>query len=213
MNPFTIKDGYSLKKLFKILSGFYGPQHWWPGGSRFEIIAGAVLTQNTNWKNVEKAIANMKRARCMTASAVLKTGKDELKGLIRPAGFFNQKAERLAAVSEFLMEEKKLLNSLLDKNNNFQAREKLLSIKGIGPETADSILLYAFAVPVFVVDAYTKRFLEFYHLYQGPMKYEDIRRFFESGLPADAELYNEYHALIVRWGKDARQMIDTKTRS
>lgn len=178
--------------LYKKLLSDYGPQHWWPADSQYEVIVGALLTQNTNWKNVEKAIANLKAARVLSPEAVLGTPDHELETLIRPCGFFRQKSARLKALTGKYLE--------FIARGGIPSRGELLEIKGVGKETADSILLYAFSQPAFVVDAYTRRFCAHHRLFRGK-EYDDYRSFFESSLPRDAALYNEYHALIVEWGK------------
>lgn len=185
--------------LYEKLLLKYGPQHWWPADSQYEIVVGALLTQNTNWKSVEKAIANMKAARALSPRAVLETPAPELETLIRPSGFYRQKAARLKALTEKYCE-------ILARGTP-PTRDELLEVKGVGKETADSILLYAFSLPFFVVDAYTRRFCA-HHRLCSCKEYDDYRDYFESRLPRDATLFNEYHALIVEWGK--RQAIAKK---
>jgi len=178
--------------LYRTLLAEYGPQHWWPAESQFEVVAGALLTQNTNWRNVEKAIANLKSAGKLSPEAILETPLAELETLIRPCGFFRQKAVRLRLLTEKFAE--------IKKRGSAPSREELLSVKGVGKETADSILLYAFGLPYFVIDSYTRRFCAHHRLFEGK-DYDDFRSFFESSLPHDVRLYKEYHALIVEWGK------------
>lgn len=182
----------SALSLYRRLLGEYGPQHWWPAESQFEVVAGALLTQNTNWKNVEKAISNLRCAGRLSPDGILKTRNAELETLIRPSGFYRQKAERLKLLT--------IKYSEILKRNSPPSREELLEVKGVGKETADSILLYAFDMPFFVIDAYTRRFCAHYNLYEGG-DYDDYRVFFESSLPQSVPLYKEYHALIVAWGK------------
>jgi endonuclease-3 related protein len=173
----------------------YGPQGWWPGETRFEVVVGALLTQNTNWKNVEKAIANLKTDGKLDPSSLLGTGDRELETLIRPSGFFRQKASRLKTLTEAYLR--------FEMEGRAPSREDLLSINGIGKETADSILLYAYDVPIFVIDAYTRRYCDANAIFDGK-EYDDYRSFFENNLPRSIPLYKEFHALIVAWGKDPR---------
>lgn len=179
-----------------------GPQHWWPGETPFEICVGAILTQNTNWKNVEKAIQNLKNQNVLAPHSLYALTHPELAEMIRPAGYFNIKAKRLKNFIRFLVEEYEG-----DLNRMFQERlemlrEKILSISGIGPETADSILLYAGQKPVFVVDAYTKRIFSRHQMVSEEADYHELQRFFSDHLPEDSQLFNEYHALIVNIGKN-----------
>lgn len=187
-----------LLSLYHGLEAEYGKQGWWPADSPYEVMAGAILTQNTNWRNVEKAIANLKADGILSPSAILETGNPKLETLIRPSGFFRQKAERLrsASLKWVELQERKLSTARL--------RNEWLSVKGIGKETADSICLYAFGRPLFVVDAYTRRFCDYHGLFHAK-EYDDYRRFFESSLPRSVPLYKEYHALIVEWAKRKRR--------
>jgi len=183
--------------LYRKLLKRYGKQGWWPADSRYEVVIGAVLTQNTNWKNAEKALANLRERNVLDEESILKIPIGELEELIRPSGFYRQKAERLKLATKKWLEIK---NSKLETT---ELREEWLSVKGIGKETADSILLYAMDRPVFVIDAYTRRFCK--EMMDKEFKeYDDCRRFFENALPKDVELYKEYHALIVAWGKEFR---------
>lgn len=182
----------------------FGPQHWWPGETPFEIMVGAVLTQNTAWANVEKAIANMKAADALTCPAVLSLETAALAELIHPAGFFNVKTKRLQALCGFLRDE-----GVADTPGHLSAtaplpelRRKLLAVHGVGEETADSILLYALGLPSFVVDAYTRRIFSRLGLLNGDETYSHIQAGFQRHLPANLQLYNEYHALLVALGKD-----------
>jgi endonuclease-3 related protein len=186
-----------LIEIYQQLFECYGPQHWWPGDSPFETMVGAVLTQNTAWANVERAIANLKTAGLLELQAMLQAQPDELAEQIRPAGYFNVKAKRLLSLCDFLAESEGL-EQLSDK----ALRTRLLAVHGIGPETADDILLYAFNRPVFVIDAYTRRLFSRLGLVQADAGYETLRRDFEQALGENAELYNEYHALIVRHAKE-----------
>ena len=190
-----------LLDLFRELETEHGKQFWWPADSPFEVMIGAILTQNTNWKNVEKAIVNLKKDGILTPDAIMESEISKLESLIRSSGYFRQKAERLKLATRKWIE---LQNSKLETENcklsTAELREAWLSVKGIGPETADSILLYAFNRPVFVIDTYTKRFCEHFNLFDGKT-YDEYQEFFESNLLKDVELYKEYHALIVEWAK------------
>ena len=192
--------------IYRALRRAYGPQRWWPvtpsgalepaytGGPStpaqvFEVAAGAVLTQNTAWKNASRAIVNLNRAGRLDPEAICGIDEAELAELIRPSGYFNQKARRLKILARHLAAAERI------------TREGLLDLEGIGPETADSIMLYAFGEPYFVVDAYTRRIFERIGVIDGASPYEEIRKRFESNLPRRASLYREYHALIVEHGK------------
>ncbi len=191
-----------LAEIYKLLFERFAEQHWWPGQTRFEIIVGAILTQNTNWANVEKAIANLKAADLLTFEGLFLLDLTELAGLIRPAGYFNIKAKRLKNFLIWLHDnyEGELAN--LEQISTEQLREELLSVKGIGPETADSILLYAFDREVFVVDAYTARIACRHGLIEPGAEYQQLQDLFESNLPTDVGMFNEFHALLVRTGKE-----------
>jgi len=190
-----------LYGIYRKLLAEYGPQHWWPMSRSFEpeeweVVAGAVLTQNTNWRNVEKALDRLKSAGVVSHRDMLSIGESTLKQLIHPAGFYNQKAERLKALAECI----ESFGSFTEFSRRV-TRERLLAIKGIGPETADSILLYACGKPYFVVDSYTRRLFTRMGMLNGKESYEEVRDMFESALPKDVQLYREYHALIVADGK------------
>ncbi len=189
-------------EIFKRLFDRFGPQGWWPGETAFEVSIGAILTQNTSWTNVEKAINNLKERGLLSAHKMLKLPDAELAGLIRPAGYFNIKTRRLknflsALCMDFDGDIKAVFNRPL-----YEAREWLLSISGIGPETADSILLYAGEMPIFVVDAYTFRILARHRVIAGDETYDDVQQIFMGSLKEDVKLFNEYHALIVATGKN-----------
>jgi len=191
-----------LTEIYRLLYDALGPQHWWPGETRFEIITGAILTQNTNWANVEKAIKSLKSAECLIPEKLHHLDLAQLAQLIRPAGYYNIKAKRLKNFVNWLFDNYQGEPANLEGIDTYRLREELLEIKGVGRETADSILLYAFEKPIFVVDAYTARIV-FRHGLIGPdADYEQLRELFESSLPADIQLYNEYHALLVRVGKE-----------
>jgi len=191
-----------LTEIYQLLFERFGPQHWWPGQTEFEIITGAILTQNTNWANVEKAIANLKAADCLSPERLYNLEVSRLAELIRPAGYYNIKAKRLRNFLDWLNcnYDGRLTN--LENLDTGQLRAELLAIKGIGRETADSILLYAFDREVFVVDAYTARVAFRHSLIDPAADYEQLRYLFQSSLPADTQLFNEYHALLVRVGKE-----------
>ena len=188
--------------FFDALLEHYGPQHWWPcqSGVRWEIITGAILTQNTAWTNVEKAIGNLLAADIMSPQRVLETAEPELQELIRPAGFFKQKCAYLKAVAQFIID----YETELEKSDDvWTLRKQLLAVKGIGRETADSILLYAFNKPIFVIDAYTRRVAERHLSLEGCVHYDVLQKTFMNALPCEAALYNEYHALLVALCKDS----------
>jgi len=179
-----------------------GPQHWWPGKTQFEVIVGAILTQNTAWTNVERAISNLRAAGLLSPKAVENANPRRLENLIRPSGYFRQKARKLKAFCHFLRTEFRGSLKRLFDTPTIELREKLLGVFGIGPETADSILLYAGDHPVFVVDAYAKRILLRHGWIGDKAKYEDVRWMFERQSPGDSRRFNEFHALIVNTGKN-----------
>ncbi|MBI4685161.1 MAG: endonuclease III domain-containing protein [Nitrospirae bacterium] len=190
-----------LIEIYKRLYKSFGPQHWWPGDTPFEVAVGAILTQNTNWGNVEKAINNLKREKLLNAKAIHKMPVNKLASLIRPAGYFNVKAKRLKSFIDFLMNDYHGSMGKMRKGEMYSLREKLLSVNGIGPETADSILLFALAKPIFVIDAYTKRVLSRHDILDHDESYDKFQELFHSSLKKDVKLFNEYHALFVRVGK------------
>ena len=192
----------AISKLFDMLLEHYGPQRWWPcrSGLRWEIIVGAILTQNTAWTNVEKAIGNLLAAGVMSPESVLATPDDKLQELIRPAGFFTQKCAYLKAMAAFMLERELAFEQSTDV---WALRKELLSVKGVGRETADSILLYAFNKPIFVIDAYTRRVAERHLHLDGTLHYDTLQKIFMDALPSDVAIYNEYHALIVTLCKDS----------
>jgi endonuclease-3 related protein len=191
-----------LMEIYQLLYERYGCQHWWPGHSRFEIIVGAILTQNTNWGNVEKAIKNLKAAKVLAAEKLYDMDISSLAEMIRPAGYYNIKAARLKNFLEWLFKEHDGDLNRLEDTDPETLRRELLQIKGVGPETADSIVLYAFDKPVFVVDAYTCRIMGRHGFIEDGADYEQVRDFFQSYLDRSARLFNEYHALLVRLGKE-----------
>lgn len=189
----------TYRKLYK----FYGPQGWWPGRSRFEIIVGAILTQNTAWANVEKAIKHIRASGNLASpSKIASLSHKELARMIRPAGYYNVKAVRLKNFTSFLASRYNRSLNKLSKAETPLLRQELLGINGIGPETCDSILLYAFGRPSFVVDAYTRRVFSRHGLFPEDLSYDSIRALFMKNLPSSEKIFNEYHALIVRTGKD-----------
>jgi endonuclease-3 related protein len=190
-----------LISVYNKLFETFGPQHWWPGDSPLEISLGAILTQNTNWTNVEKAIINLKKEDVLAVDAILNLTDHELECLIRPAGFYRQKAKRLKAFLTFLQKNYMGNFSNTAPVPTHTLREQLLKINGIGPETADSIILYAMERPVFVIDAYTKRFLSRHNIIDEKTSYDQIQTLFHKNLPFDSPLFNEFHALIVKLGK------------
>ncbi|WP_442871394.1 endonuclease III domain-containing protein [Candidatus Thiodiazotropha sp. CDECU1] len=182
-----------LMAVYGRLFDRYGPQHWWPADTPFEVMVGAVLTQNTAWSNVEKAIHNLKAVEALKLESLLALPGDRLAMLIRPAGYYNIKRKRLQSLCRFLQQ-----NPALEQLDTQALRERLLSVHGIGPETADDILLYAFERPVFVIDAYTRRLFGRLGWIADDCGYETLRGGFETALASDAALFNEYHALIVK---------------
>jgi len=191
-----------LKEYYETLFSAYGPQHWWPGRSRFEVIVGAILTQNTSWTNVERAISNLRREKLLTLPAIRRARPSRLAQLIRSSGYFRQKARKLKAFANFVYANYSGSLTRMFRAPTQQLRHQLLAVHGIGPETADSILLYAGRHPVFVIDAYTRRLLERHSLASPSDSYEHLRSLFERSLPADHQLFNEFHALIVHVGKN-----------
>lgn len=191
-----------LEEIYSLLDDHFGPLHWWPAQTPFEVMVGAVLTQNTNWKNVEKSIDTLKQADLLSFDAMLQTAEPELADYIRSSGYYNLKAKRL----------KNLLNMIesdyggdldgLFNDDTWSARQALLSVKGIGPETADSILLYGGAHPLFVVDAYTHRILSRHNLIPETCDYQTVQDLFMDNLEHDVPMFNQYHALLVRTAKE-----------
>ncbi len=191
----------TFTNIYNTLFAHFGPQNWWPGDSPFEIAVGAILTQNTNWDNVEKAIHNLKKDRSLSAKALNEMPNERLAALIRPAGYFNVKARRLKNFLTFLSNHYQGSMKKMEKEDMHALRTGLLGVNGIGPETADSILLYALNKPVFVIDAYTKRIMQRHLVVEEDSTYHDMQKLFHAHIPEDAALFNEYHALIVMLGK------------
>jgi endonuclease III related protein len=182
--------------LFKSL----GPQFWWPGDSPFEIMVGAVLVQNTAWKNVERGIANLKQANLLTPRKIYGLPLEDLAELIRPAGYFRIKAQRLHNLVKFFVERYRGSIAAMQRVDVARLREELLAVNGIGPETADSILLYAIGKPVMVVDTYTNRVFARHGWMPHGTKYHSLQAHLTEQLPVDPSIYNEFHALLVHVG-------------
>ncbi len=196
------RQNLSLRELYEKLFSFYGPQNWWPGDTPFEIAVGAILTQNTNWTNVEKAISNLKKARLLSAKALYELPLSGLAELIRPSGYYNIKAKRLRAFLDLLIGKYDGSMARMKKSKTEALRKELLDVNGIGQETADSILLYALEKPVFVIDAYTKRILSRHSIMEMNASYEEYQALFHAAFDDDVQLFNEYHALLVMTGKE-----------
>ncbi|MFA5375218.1 MAG: endonuclease III domain-containing protein [Dehalococcoidia bacterium] len=197
------KTAAALNDIYNRLFQRYGPQHWWPGETPFEVIIGAILTQSTAWSNVEKALANLKAEGLIDPEALLSVSIDDLAMLIRPSGYYNAKAAKVKAFIERMHGKYDGNLDVLFALDTASLRQELLSIHGIGPETADSILLYAAHRPIFVIDAYTRRIIGRLGLAPSNDSYESFQRLFMENLPHDEEMFNEYHALFVRHGKEA----------
>jgi len=191
-----------LIDIYNALFHKFGPQDWWPGDSPFEIAVGAILTQNTNWGNVEKAIQNLKQEKCLSAKKLHDMPHRTLAAFIKSAGYFNVKAKRLKNFLSFLSNHYNGSMKRLQRADTVQLRGSLLEVNGIGPETADSILLYALGRPVFVIDAYTKRVLHRHGIVSDDVTYHEMQELFHNNLPEDVQLFNEFHALFVMTGKD-----------
>jgi len=196
------KRADTIQGLYRAFAEALGPSHWWPGDTPFEVAVGAILTQNTNWKNVEKAIANLKAADALTAKGLRALPPARLEELIRPAGYFRIKTKRLNDFLDFLEDESGLEIEHLAAQQHDLLRPKLLSVRGIGPETADSILLYALNKPTFVVDAYTVRMFSRHGLIPEVTDYHEVQDIAQSAISPDVRDYNEFHALIVRAAKE-----------
>ena len=196
------KSSETLLDVYHRLFEYYGPQHWWPGESPFEVMIGAILTQSTAWNNVEKAITNLKNAGLMSPSAIRDTPMQVLAKLIHPAGYYNAKALKLKALVIWLGASYGDNLCQLFALNTEKLRTQLLAVHGIGPETADSILLYAANKPVFVIDTYTRRIINCLGLTPEYDSYDACQTLFTSNLPQNTQLFNEYHALLVRLGKE-----------
>lgn len=189
-------------KIYQILYNHYGKQNWWPADSDFEIMIGAVLTQNTAWRNVEKAINNLKEKKLLNPQKLATLSISKLSQLVRSSGFYRIKAKRLKSLLNFLTKKYSGDIEKLKRKKISILRLELLQVYGIGEETADSILLYAIGKPVFVVDAYTKRIFSRHHYFDKKTSYSKIQEFFAGNLPKSLKIYQEYHALLVRLAKD-----------
>jgi len=195
------RTAHTLRAFYDAMYKALGPQHWWPGDTPTEVIIGAILTQNTAWRNVERAIDNLRQAGALDWHRLYKMPVDQLAELIRPAGTFNVKARRLRNFIEWFHDRFDLDLDRMFAVSLSSLREELLEVRGIGRETADAILLYAGQMPSFVVDAYTARILYRHHLIDSSADYDEIKELFESNLPEDVKLFNEYHALLVNVGR------------
>jgi endonuclease III related protein len=196
------KVGRLLQELYEKLWQAFGPQGWWPGETPFEVALGAILTQNTNWNNVARVIDRLKAEERLSARPLMALPEGELAALFRPAGYYNLKARRVKNFLTLLQDHYQCSMKSMAEEDLERLRPQLLEVKGIGPETADSILLYALNKPTFVVDAYTFRILSRHRLIAEACTYEELQRLFMDHLPADLGLYQEYHALLVRLGKE-----------
>lgn len=192
----------TLKKFYRLMSRHFGPTQWWPGDTPFEVAIGAILTQNTAWTNVERAIANLKRERLLTPRAILDCPDERLHAALRPSGYFRVKTVRVRSFCRQLVDRYGGRMARMAKQPLDTLRPELLAIPGIGPETADDILLYACDKPVFVVDAYTRRILSRHGLCPQNVGYEELRALFERNLPRDIAMFKDYHGLIVYTGKN-----------
>ncbi len=190
-----------LVKIYRTLYQAYGPRHWWPGETPFEVMVGAILTQNTSWKNVEKAIQCLKNNSVLNPEGIHRLKKLDLASLIKSSGYYRIKADRLKTFVDFLFNDYDGDIEKMGEESLPVLRQKLLGVKGIGPETADSIVLYGLGKPIFVVDAYTKRILSRHRMVSERASYDEIQRLFMDHLPHNKRLFNEYHALFVHLGK------------
>jgi endonuclease-3 related protein len=190
-----------LLGMYELLNGYFGDLHWWPAAEPFEMMVGAILTQNTAWTNVEKAIKALREKKILTPAALSRIPEDELARIIRPSGYYNLKAGRLKAFVRFFMEEYSGCVTAMRAEELPRLRNKLLYVRGVGPETADSILLYACQKPIFVSDAYTKRIMFRHGMIGDNADYHAIQALFMDHLQPDVALFNQFHALIVKTGK------------
>ncbi|MFH1508361.1 MAG: endonuclease III domain-containing protein [Candidatus Omnitrophota bacterium] len=191
-----------IRLIYKKAFLFFGAQNWWPARTKFEVMVGAILTQNTNWKNVEKVIDNLKKKKLLEPGRLVKLNTEKLAQLIRSSGYYNIKARRLKSFLDFFHADYQGSIKKMKQQSLLYLREKLLSVNGIGPESADSILLYALDKPIFVVDAYTKRILQRHRLIKADAEYLKVQGLFMRHLKHNVQLFNEYHALLVRLGKE-----------
>ena len=191
-----------LLKIYNSLYNYFGPLNWWPGDTPFEIMVGAILTQNTSWSNVEKAINNLKKENLLEPRKLYHVNQEELAQLIKPSGYYNIKARRLKNFVNIFVNDFEGSAEKMFSGDGRELRKKLLNVNGIGPETADSILLYAGKKPFFVVDAYTKRIFSRHKLISKDFTYYQIQEFFNQNLDQDVKLFNEFHAQVVMLGKN-----------
>ncbi len=189
-------------RVYERLHDHYGDQCWWPGDTPLEVLVGAVLTQNTNWRNVEKAIGNLKKDQCLSFAVLHDMDQEILAEYIRPSGYYNVKARRLKNLLQMVKDEYEGELSFMFADSLESSRENLLKVKGVGPETADSILLYAAGKPVFVIDTYTHRVFSRHQLVEENTDYFRLQQEFMDNLPSDVKLFNEFHALIVSVAKE-----------
>lgn len=190
-----------LLKIYELLNGYFGDLHWWPANSPFEVMVGAILTQNTAWTNVEKAISGLKENKLLSPAALLRIDEEILAGIIRPSGYYRIKAKRLKSLVQFYFDEYSADIDTMCHEDSTILREKLLNVRGVGPETADSIMLYACRKPVFISDAYTQRILQRHRMIPEDTDGSKIRTLFMTHLPHHAPLFNQFHALFVQTGK------------
>jgi endonuclease-3 related protein len=204
----SVKGGKQNKRyllaVYNLLFKQYGPRHWWPAKSDFEVMVGAILTQNTNWSNVEKAILCLRQARLLSPKGIKSTGKSKLARLIRCCGYYNIKTTRLKNFVDYLFRCYKGDIKMMQRRSLVELRSELLNVSGIGPETADSILLYALGKPIFVIDAYTKRIAACLGIISpgGRDPYQQVQDIFMKNLPVNTRLFNEFHALFVEHAKN-----------
>ena len=194
--------GPRLNLIYRKLYSHFGPQHWWPADTPFEVMVGAILTQNTSWPNVEKAIVNLKKHKVLEPDKLNRLPHEKLARFIRSAGYYNLKTRRLKEFLNFFIQNYGASIKNISRVRNAALRKRLLSIKGVGPETADSILLYALNKPIFVIDAYTRRIFSRHKLLKEDAAYDAAQQLFMLNLKKDARLFNEYHALIVALAKN-----------
>jgi len=190
-----------LLKIYELLHGYFGDLHWWPADSPFEVMVGAILTQNTAWTNVEKAISGLKEKKLLSPAALLQIDEEILAGIIRPSGYYHIKAKRLKSLVQFFFDEYSGNIDMMCNEDLTVLREKLLNVRGVGPETADSIILYACRKPVFISDAYTQRILQRHRMISEDADGAKIRTLFMTHLPHNVSLFNQFHALFVYTGK------------
>jgi endonuclease-3 related protein len=191
----------NLMRIYRILYQAYGPRNWWPGETSFEVMVGAILTQNTSWRNVEKALQKLKGKGVLNPEGIHHLKKSELARLIKSSGYYRIKTDRLKSFINFLFGKYNGDLKKMKRERIGELRENLLDVRGIGPETADSILLYGLKKPIFVVDAYTRRILSRHHIISEKTSYEEMQKLFMDHLAHDEKLFNEYHALLVHLGK------------